>query len=415
MRKSGDTDDEENNDDTDPPDAVETYYGGKWGIHLRAPDIWFELIDRFGSRFVPLGELTEVRFGVKSGKDEFFFPRDITQECLNKFPAFHEFQQEFGVRRERVESGEIKLVNCGEKLGEIRPIEAKYLEPEVHSLMEVTGYTVGPEDCGRLILLVGTPKSKLTGSYVLRYIEWGESKGWHKAATCAGRVSHDSFWYDLTKQKRPHLILPKIQQYRLQAFTNPSTLFQNSSLLGVHVSDKHEALKFGAILNSSFAVLSRILFARILGNEGNIQLDVYSAKMMRVPSLSEGPTAAQAKAIEAFQRMLGRATLQFLSERRMRRMSLTKIGREAELQALSDLCELDMDDRRALDDAVLEMLGVKDKHERNSLIERLYAYLREFFEGVRQKEEKAIDNKNRSKRRGALSPAELAASVRDQG
>ena len=81
--------------------------------------------------------------------------------------------------------------------------------------------------------------------------------------------------------------------------------------------------------------------------------------------------------------------MQFLSERRLRRMAFTKKGREHELGNVSDLSELDMDDRRALDDAILEMLGVKNKRDRDDLLGRLYSYLREFFEHVRQKEEKA--------------------------
>lgn len=159
MRSSGDTEDVENRDEGESPSPEGSYYGGKWGIYLRAPDLWFELMDRLGEKFASLGELAEIRFGVKSGKDEFFFPRDISAQCLEKFPAFHEFRQEFGVRREDVESEEIRLVRCGESYGEIRSLEAKYLEPEVHSLMEVKGFTVNPEDCGRMILLVDEPKS----------------------------------------------------------------------------------------------------------------------------------------------------------------------------------------------------------------------------------------------------------------
>ncbi len=52
------------------------YYGGKWGVFLRAPDLWFDLLDEFGEQLKPLGELAEVRFGVKSGKVELFFPVD---------------------------------------------------------------------------------------------------------------------------------------------------------------------------------------------------------------------------------------------------------------------------------------------------------------------------------------------------
>jgi hypothetical protein len=70
-----------------------------------------------------------------------------------------------------------------------------------------------------------------------------------------------------------------------------------------------------------------------------------------------------------------------------------------------------MKDRRELDDAVLEMMGVASPQERARLIDGLYGYLREFFEQVRQKEEKAIENKKRAKKRGRLQPAEIAAQI----
>jgi hypothetical protein len=103
--------------------------------------------------------------------------------------------------------------------------------------------------------------------------------------------------------------------------------------------------------------------------------------------------------------------MQFLSKRRLRRMAFIKMGDEQGLDAVSDLSELDMDDRGALDDAVLEMLGVKNKRERAALIDRLYGYLREFFEDIRCKEEKAIANKNKSKRRVSFPPAQIAAEI----
>jgi hypothetical protein len=70
-----------------------------------------------------------------------------------------------------------------------------------------------------------------------------------------------------------------------------------------------------------------------------------------------------------------------------------------------------MADRHELDDAVLEMLGVTSANKRTQMINELYAYLREFFEAVRQKEEKAIVNKNKSKRRGPARPTEIASEI----
>jgi methylase of polypeptide subunit release factors len=140
---------------SDDPEVQDgEYYGGKWGIHLRAPNLWFELLDNFGPRLTPLGDIAEVRFGVKTGNDSFFFPIDASDQCLTVHPDPADFQTTYGVPRKAVESGKIKLVSCGEGRGEIRPIEAKYLEPEVHSLKQVNRFSVDPQDCSHRMLFV---------------------------------------------------------------------------------------------------------------------------------------------------------------------------------------------------------------------------------------------------------------------
>jgi hypothetical protein len=319
--------------------------------------------------------------------------------------------QKFGVPRKAVELGIIKLVRCGEKRGEIRPIESCFLEPEVHSLMEIDGFTVSPKNCSRHILLVNKPRADLKGTSVLKYLKWGESKAYHKGSTCAARVSASREWYDLTDHPRPDIILPKIQQYRLISFVNPSHLYQNSSLLGIYDVPNDSLLALSGILNSTVAILSRINYARILGNEGNIQLDVYSAKMMLVPDIRIANANQLERISHAFAQMKDRKALMFLSEQRLRTMAYTSSGKTKELDGLSDLTELDMPDRRELDDAVLEMIGVDSPQSRQELIDELYAYLRDFFEATRQKEEKAIINKNTARRRERVRPADIAAQI----
>jgi len=396
----------------DPEMQDGDYYGGKWGIFLRAPDLWFALLDNFGPQFTPLGDIAEVRFGVKTGNDSFFFPIDASGQCLATHPDPADFKITYGVPRKAVESGQVKLVRCGEGRGEIRPIEAKYLEPEVHNLMQVNKFSVDPEDCSHLMLFVSGLKETLKNTYLLKYLNWGEQKGVHLGSTVAGRATKEHEWYDLTWNKRADLILPKIQQYRLISFINPKSTHINSSLLGIYNVEEKLIKPLCGILNSTISILSRLVYARILGNEGNIQLDVYSAKMMLVPNIMHCSSQPIIDRINSsFDRMLDRNVLGFLSERRLRQMSFTQAGKEAQLDKLSDLCELDMNDRRELDDAVLEMLGVESPARRQELLDELYGYLREFFELTRQKEEKAISNKNKARRRGQASPAEIAAQI----
>ena len=396
----------------DPEVQDGDYYGGKWGIYLRAPDLWFELLDNLGTRFTPLGDIAEVRFGVKTGNDSYFFPIDASDHCLAAHPDPTDFKMTYAVSRKAVESGQVKLVRCGEDRGEIRPIEVKYLEPEVHNLMQVNRFSVDPQDCSHMMLFVSDSKDVLKTTLVHRYIRWAEKRNVHMGSTVAGRATKEHEWYDLTLNKRADIILPKIQQYRLISFLNPQKTHINSSLLGIYNVEKDIIKPLCAILNSTISILSRLIYARILGNEGNIQLDVYSAKMMLVPNIVHYNSPSLIDKINlSFDKMLDREVLGFIAERRLRQMAYTQAGKEAQLDRLSPFCELDMADRRGLDDAVLEMLGMESAARRQDLLDELYDYLREFFELTRQKEEKAIINKNKARRRGQASPTEIAAQI----
>ncbi len=169
------------------------YTGGKWGIYLRAPDIFFELLARCGSRLVPLSQLAEIRRGVTSGADDFFFVRDVTDDEIQKHseglppenPAIaRPFRQKWGISPK--DTKQIRVVEAGD--GSRHLIEARYLEPEVHSLMEIDSVEIDPSKLARKILLVSDPAEKLKGTHVLKYIKWGEREGFDQGTTCANRA-----------------------------------------------------------------------------------------------------------------------------------------------------------------------------------------------------------------------------------
>jgi len=399
---------------TEFPVQIGKYYGGKWGVHLRAPDLWFRLLDDYGHGLSPLGQIANIRRGITSGKDSFFFPIDSTAECLEATKNPDEFKHNYGVSRKTVESGTIKLVSCGDGRGEIRPIESCYLEPEVHSILEINGFNVLPENCKRLILLVGNSKSEIKGTYVARYISWGEKQNLHRSATCAARVTESREWYDLTGHQRAPVLWPKGHQYRHIAPANIDRFVANCAMYEIYPLSNHDDPDlWGGILNSTWVLLSALQFGRPVGNEGNWSTMVADANMMLVPDPRVASEEKLQKVSQAFMKMKGRKALQFLSERRLRQMSFSKSGGKEELGSLSNECELDMPDRRELDDTVLEMLGVKSSQGRQELIDELYSYLREFFEFTRQKEEKAILNKIKSKRHGPARPGDIAIQIHE--
>lgn len=186
------------------------YAAGKWGRYVRAPDFYFEVMGEFGSRFVPLGEIAEIRRGITSGCDAFFMPHDITKSALESAQADAEFKKRFGLARESVTRGEIKIIRAGD--GSEHPVEAKYIAPEFHSLRDFQSCVVRTSDCERVILLVKEPLSALGGTWVGRYLRYGETHTFEsrksnpvpvpRRSTCAARDP----WYDLTRLVKPGIL-----------------------------------------------------------------------------------------------------------------------------------------------------------------------------------------------------------------
>jgi len=379
-------------------------------VHLRAPDFWFKLIDEYGSRFAPLGDIANIKRGITSGKDEFFFPKDCSAEQLANYPEDGSFIDTFGVPRRDVKSGKIKLVYCGEGMGEVKPIEATYLEPEVQTPMEIDGFVVSPKNCKRMILLVNKKKAKLKGTKVLGYIEWGEERDYHAGSTCKSRVTEQREWYDLTGHQRGTFFWPMAQQYKHTIPVNENHLICNHRLFDIYLNHSNSAL-FGGILNSSFIVLSKYQYGRPVGVEGNLDTEVIDVKMMLVPDPAKASKKSKDRVAQAFEEMKKRKALQFLSERRLREMAYCQAGKEKKLEELSPYSELDMPDRYELDDAVLKMIGVSSKAERQDILYDLYTYLRYFFEITRQKEEKAIVNKKTYRRKGPAKSYDIAEQI----
>ncbi len=396
--------------ESDMPKAADDYYGGKWGVFLRAPDLWFELTNQYSQNFCALGQLVEIRFGVKSGKDDFFYPKDSAADCLEAFADPVGFEHEYGVPRSQVENGSIKLVLAGDKRGELHAIESEYLEPEVHSLMEVKGFVARASDCSRLIFLAPSPRSSLK-KWAKAYVKWGEERGVHLGSTCAQRVTKEKEWFDLTGHRRGVAFWPKAQQYKHAIPLNSDNLQANCNLYDLFPEEGVSGKALAALLNSTPVILAKHQFGRPVGVEGNLKTEIVDVLMMLVPDLRHAPRKTILALEAAMDALAEREPKQLLSERRLRTMAFKKSGKYSELELLADDSELDMPDRRALDHTVLELLGVKTKKERDEWINRLYDHLRHFFDETRRKEEQAIVNKNTTKRKGAVSPQDLATQL----
>ena len=241
------TPDDVDDDWTAPEDELEdpmlctgkaqTYRAGKWGRYVRAPDFYFEVMRRLGKQFVPLGKIATIRFGVKSGCDAFFMPKDISAQVLQRYRTARVFREQTGVSRSGVESGQLRVLEAGD--GSLHPIEARYVSPEVHSLMKVTRPVVRPKDVDRVVLLVREDDNKKgdANRWVRQYLRYGmtatfssvkfKGRSVPERPTCATRQS----WYDLTRLVKPGFAFwPKAQQYRHIIPANPDRMICNCNL-----------------------------------------------------------------------------------------------------------------------------------------------------------------------------------------
>ena len=379
---------------SDGSDNPETrgYTGSKWGIFLRAPDVFFKLLQRGGDAFVPLGApgLANIKRGVTSGCDTFFFPRDITDEALKRFPDRAQFHEQYGITRHATER--IRLVRAGD--GTIHGIEAEYLEPVIFNLMEIDSVQIDPGKLKKRILSITKPKEDLRGTETLRYVRWGEREGFSERSTCASRER----WYDLSTSRGGHLLWTMAQRYRHIVPENPSHLRCNHNLFDVTVQAGVSERILAGVLNSSVVALFKYQFGRLMGGDPMLKTEVVDVKMMLVPD----PRRASA---EVRQRL--ETALDSLKQRQI--AHLVDIDGEG-TEPSGDLA---MADRQALDDAVLELIGVSDPLERTALRAELYAEITRMYRTIRSAEKKMQAFRSKAARKGRATPRSIAQEIWD--
>jgi hypothetical protein len=377
------------------------YAAGKWGRFLRAPDLYFRLIKEYRSRLVRLGEIAEVSFGIKSGCDDFFMPRDATREVLEKVKEglpWNNVGLMASCKQSDVESGRVRIVQAGDNT--LHPIETKHLKPEVHSLMEVSRPVIRAGELERVVLWVGEPLSALRHSHAAKYIRWGAKQTFlskkSKAVPVPQRSSCASrpLWYDLTTDRIGVSFWPKAQKYRHIIPTNPESLVCNCNLYTVvpDLKNRSERIALAAILNSTIVALFKCFYGRYAGSEGTLKTEVVDTVLLEIPD-PRGVSSELAERLDgALKKMMGRevthlveeALLQCHSEETMR----TILAGPAELPK-----ELRQEDRRELDECVFELLGVTNRKERKIMVDELYRVTTEYYRFQRTQDIQAMENR----------------------
>ena len=213
---------------TEGEDAPAQYEGGKWGQYIRGPDSWFELVERAWGRMTRLQELALVRSRFKTGADKFFCVRDVTQQHLDSIPDPQEFLNRWGISRR--DTRRIRIVRDGMDVEHL--VEKRFLEPELHTLMEVKRAIVRESDVERMVINApsrgrgsGGPISQTTSH------TRNARAGTPDPPSPAAPVPVPGTTWDLGQNRSGHLFWSKGQQYRHVVPLNRDNLPVNCAIV----------------------------------------------------------------------------------------------------------------------------------------------------------------------------------------
>lgn len=296
----------------------------KWGKYLRAPQVYFDLQHALGDKLVPLEKIAEVRFGIKTGINDFFYLKPCGR----------------GTR-----PGMLKVRNGR---GEEFEIEQDCLHPVITSPKEAKGILVDAEALPYLLFLppldlddekqAHNPKKLLLENGWIgahKYVEWGEKQKtpqgvpWNKVPSVSGR----KVWWLLDYKAPGAILMQMINNDRFVVFLNSDRVCVDHNLFEFIVSPK-DADYIAALMNASIFALNREVGSRANLGDGATKTEGVDWKTaVPLPYPRDISDAKKKKILSAFEKLKTRAVKPIAEEVKQR-------------------------DRRALDEAVLDALGL---------------------------------------------------------
>jgi hypothetical protein len=246
----------------------------KWGKYLRAPDVYFEILDKCKDKLIPLKDIADVRFGIKTGVNEFFYLEILENE--------------------EKQSG---CFWCRNAKGWEGFIEDKFLRSVIKSPKESESITIDPSKLKFKIFLCNESKSDLRkhgNKYALKYIEWGEKQKtkdnnipWSEVPSVSGRT----YWWGIEVKEFSDLLWPKAFNDRFPIIANNEYLVADR-LYEITLFNKKILNKVKYIMNSSIQNLFIEINGRINLGEGALDNMTYEAEECEIinPALVKEPS-----------------------------------------------------------------------------------------------------------------------------
>jgi len=220
------------------------YVGNKWGgKYLRAPEIFFTILEKGKGKLVRLGEIAEVRFGIKTGADSWFYLRKVDAHLLG--------------------------------------LEKQLLYPILTSSDQIKHYATSSKDTDIVLVTTSKSKAQLRGTKMLDYIKKGETQLFPgrggpsipcKRPSCRNR---HPFWYSIQLPAVPPIYWMEMRRERYFVLLNADGVQADHTFYGVYPSEGIATETLCAVLNSTLIVIP----VEIMGNQPGGVVGLFSCRL----------------------------------------------------------------------------------------------------------------------------------------
>jgi type I restriction-modification system DNA methylase subunit len=308
----------------------------KWGQFLKAPKIYFDIMEGASDKFVQLKELADVKFGIKTGCNEFFILEDKTSSAKEEFLKAAINNDGSIITVKKLKDAGLKLMLNG--YNELWLLEEQFLEPILTSPKDVHNYFITPKKVPNKFVLTHEAKKLIRADFpfLFDYIRHGEKMNIHHRPTCQSR----NRWYDLGEREKPSLSF----NYMISDFgkTFKGKVYTNNNFHNIYPHKNSNTIWL--YMNSTISWLIQQLVMRTNLGDGAGKIETYDLAAFPIPNID----------LENLQIDLGE----------------TKNYKE-ELGTLENLKTANPE-RVKLDNAILEAIGYKSKKEREEILLELY-------------------------------------------
>lgn len=227
-----------------------SYEGNKWGAkYLRAPEIFFTLLIKGTGKLIKLGEINSAKFGIKTGANDFFYLPNKYFDLIEKNDYYI-------------------LKPKNEDLPQDLRIEKEFLRLFIKSPKENKSIQIKIENLTKMGFMCNKSKNELKNTSALKYIKWGETKGFNRRRTVSGR----RFWWSLGEWKEPKIIIPCSINESFRVFNNNAHVFPDKRM---YFSNPEDVNAYLLSVNSTLYALMQEINSRAGLGGGLLDLTVY--------------------------------------------------------------------------------------------------------------------------------------------